>query len=167
MNNLKSFNQFLENNNLSEYILSDVKDILLELEDSGFVIYINKDKAVEEDLNKIVIDITKSIDRPDEEDPELIITEESDFNLSEIQETVYRLNDYLSGYNYRLFYCDYFYYYKDKRYNKVISKDNFTIPNEIASQFRISFVKDAGLLLKRFKERYLATRVLPSAAAFN
>ena len=106
MRYLKIFEDFNNGN-----ILLDVKDILLELEDIGFVTKI-KNQDYKGSPNKIVITISKEKDiiedEGDEIEPPLIVTEQSDFNLSEIEDVVLRLRDFLESSGFNLFYSDYY-----------------------------------------------------------
>lgn len=150
MRYLKIFEDFNNGN-----ILLDVKDILLELEDNGFHTDI-KNQDYKGSMNKIVITISKEKDiiedEGDEIEPPLIVTEQSDFNLSEIKDVVLRLRDFLESSGFNLFYCD---YYTWGEFGVTIKKDNFIIPDVTASEFRISFVKDVGILLKQAKGKNL------------
>lgn len=155
MRYLKIFEDFNNGN-----ILLDVKDILLELEDIGFVTKI-KNQDYKGSPNKIVITISKEKDiiedEGDEIEPPLIVTEQSDFNLSEIEDVVLRLRDFLESSGFNLFYSDYYTYRENYNRNGyvTIKKDNFIIPDVTASEFRISFVKDVGILLKQAKGKNL------------
>ena len=144
MRYLKIFEDF--NNN----ILLDVNDILLELEDIGFTTNIIT-QDYKGSPNKIVITISKEKNIIEDEggEDEHIVTEQSDFNLSEIEDVVLRLRSFLEASGFSLFHCDYYTMIDGKNGFFSIKKENFIIPNLIADEFRISFVKDVSILLKQ------------------
>lgn len=121
---LKSYRLFESHLELSDGVWSDISDILIELEDSNFVVskHFSEVKKVSNKLCEQVIEIV--IDKGGSEN----------FSYSEIEDTCNRLTSYMTGWNWSLMYFDI--------YNFVEFKTGGSHPLQTKYEFTNPYYKD-------------------------
>ena len=121
---LKSYRLFESHLELSDGVWSDISDILIELEDSNFVVskHFSEVKKVSNKLCEQVIEI--AIDKGGSQN----------FSYSEIEDTCNRLISYMTGWNWSLMYFDI--------YNFVEFKTGGSHPLQTKYEFTNPYYKD-------------------------